>query len=221
VGRYKLTGAKAPFPVSKKRLFLLTIQSKYVNMTDINYETASLPGVIDIGNETGESAPQTEALVAMAELLFFAYRDFTGDADEVLAEIGFGRAHHRILHFVTRRPGLRIAELLGILKITKQSLARVLRELIDKGYIVQKRGETDRRERLLYATSMGKTLAVRLAFSQAERLRQAMAAAGPHGAENVAHFLSQMVSGDEDKHFPAFAALIRSVAGAEDRTHRS
>ncbi len=197
------------------------IQSKYVNMTDINYETTDVPGAIDIGDETGERSPQDEALVALAELLFFAYRDFTGDADEVLAEIGFGRAHHRILHFVTRRPGLRVAELLGILKITKQSLARVLRELIDKGYIVQKRGETDKRERLLYATAAGTALAAKLAFSQSERLSQAIAAAGPRGAENVAHFLSQMVSGDEDKHFPAFAALINSVAEAEKRAHRS
>ncbi len=164
---------------------------------------------------------QPEQLLALSELLFFAYRDFTGDADEVLAEIGFGRAHHRVVHFVTRRPGLRVAELLDILKITKQSLARVLRELIDKDYIAQKRGETDRRERLLYSTSAGEALAARLALSQATRLSQAMIAAGPHGAESVAHFLSQMVSGDENKHFSAFATLIRSASGAGDETHRT
>ena len=81
-------------------------------------------------------------LMAYAELLFFAYRDFISDPDEILAELGFGRAHHRVLHFVNRRPGLRVADLLEILKITKQSLARVLKQLVDDGYIVQKAGRT-------------------------------------------------------------------------------
>lgn len=194
------------------------IGRKYVNVADINCEISGLDGAPD---SYSDRLAEPEQLLALSELLFFAYRDFTGDADEVLAEIGFGRAHHRVLHFVTRRPGLRVAELLGILKITKQSLARVLRELIDKNYITQKHGEADRRERLLYATSAGQAMAARLASSQANRLSQAMAAAGPRGAESVAHFLSQMVSGDENKHFSAFAALIRSASGAEDTTHRS
>ena len=83
-----------------------------------------------------------EELVACAELLFFAYRDFTGDPDAVLEEYGFGRAHHRVLHFVHRHPGLRVADLLDILKITKQSLARVLKQLIDKGFIMQRPATT-------------------------------------------------------------------------------
>jgi hypothetical protein len=74
-------------------------------------------------------------LLAFAELLFFAYRDFTRDADAILKDFGFGRAHHRVLHFVNRHPGLRVADLLDVLKITKQSLGRVLKQLIDKGYI--------------------------------------------------------------------------------------
>ena len=89
----------------------------------------------------------------MIELLFFAYRDFIGDADEVLPELGFGRAHHRVLHFVNRHPGMRVADLLDILKITKQSLGRVLKQLIDKGYVVQKEGADDRRQRLLQSPS--------------------------------------------------------------------
>ena len=100
----------------------------------------------------------------MIELLFFAYRDFISDPDEVLATFGFGRAHHRVLHFVTRTPGLKVAELLDILKITKQSLGRVLKQLVDQGYVLQKEGANDRRQRLLYVTAKGETLAMRLDF---------------------------------------------------------
>src|ERR1700756_2173107 len=95
----------------------------------------------------------------LIELLFFAYRDFVGDADEVLAKFGFGRAHHRVLHFVNRNPGMKVAELLGILRITKQSLGRVLKQLIDEGYVVQKEG-ADRRQRLLYVSPAGEALAL-------------------------------------------------------------
>src|SRR5512134_644652 len=109
-----------------------------------------------------EDASHAE-LVACMELLFFAYRDFTGGADAVLEEYGFGRAHHRVLHFVHRNPGLRVADLLDILKITKQSLARVLKQLIDKGFIVQRAGNQDRRERLLTVTAKGARLADKLA----------------------------------------------------------
>src|ERR1700752_887091 len=94
-------------------------------------------------------------LITAVELLFFAYRDFTGEADAVLAEFGLGRAHHRVLHFVNRHPGLRVADVLEILKITKQSLARFLKQLIDEGWIIQKAGAQDRRQRLLYATEKG------------------------------------------------------------------
>src|SRR6201988_2215823 len=85
----------------------------------------------------------------LIELLFFAYRDFIGDPDDVLVKLGFGRAHHRVLHFVNRNPGMKVAELLEILRITKQSLARVLRQLIREGYILQREGANDRRQRLL------------------------------------------------------------------------
>src|SRR5271155_305622 len=92
------------------------------------------------------------------ELLFFAYRDFVGDPDEVLAKLGFGRAHHRVLHFVNRNPGIKVADLLDILKITKQSLGRVLKQLIDEGYVAQRAGPHDRRQRLLYASEAGEAL---------------------------------------------------------------
>src|SRR5918912_2161190 len=100
-----------------------------------------------------------EQLIELVELLFFAYRDFTGEADEVLAQFGFGRAHHRVLHFVNRQPGLRVADLLEILKITKQSLARVLKQLVDEGWIAQQTGVDDRRERLLRVSEKGAGLA--------------------------------------------------------------
>src|SRR2546423_6580965 len=115
------------------------------------------------------SAPDPDPqLITFVELLFFAYRDFTREADAALAEYGMGRAHHRVLHFVNRHPGLRVADLLEILKITKQSLARVLKQLVDQGWIVQKAGESDRRQRRLHASEKRALLARRLHHPQAQ-----------------------------------------------------
>ena len=105
----------------------------------------------------------------LIELMFFAYRDFVGDADRALAALGFGRAHHRMLHFVARRPGLTMAELLNILKITKQSLNRVLKEMVDKNYVEVRPGMKDRRQRQLYPTLRGETLALEVARLQSRR----------------------------------------------------
>ncbi len=116
--------------------------------------------------------------MALVELMFFAYRDFTGEADAILANYGLGRAHHRVLHFVHRHPGLRVADLLAILKITKQSLARVLKPLIDDGWIASQAGAADRRERRLQVTPKGRDLADRLAHRQAERVKAALAGSG-------------------------------------------
>ena len=107
---------------------------------------------------TSEDVEQLENI----ELLFFAYRDFVGDADRILDEFGFGRAHHRALYFVNRKPGMTVAELLDTLKITKQSLARVLRQLVESGYITQATGSTDKRKRLLYPTRSGRELVLAL-----------------------------------------------------------
>ena len=131
---------------------------------------------------------------AIIELLFFAYRDFTSDPDKILAEYGFGRAHHRVVHFVNRRPGLTVAELLDVLKITKQSLARVLKELIDGGYIVQVQGPRDRRQRELYPTQRGRDLAVALATPQPHRIAAALADAAPGDRVAVERFLMAMVN---------------------------
>lgn len=138
-------------------------------------------------------------LVRLVELLFFAYRDFTGEADAILAEMGFGRAHHRVLHFVNRNPGLKVADLLGILKITKQSLARVLKQLVDQGYVVQSAGERDRRERRLALTDKGEALALRLIALQAQRIAEALAVAGPGADPKVRQFLFAMIGAEDRK----------------------
>jgi len=140
---------------------------------------------------------EREDLVAAVELLFFAYRDFTGEADAVLAEFGFGRAHHRVLHFVNRHPGLRMADLLDILKITKQSLARVLKQLLDQGYILQKAGPEDRRERLLYLTAKGRELANKLLALQCARVAAALAEAGDESGAVTRRFLAGMIAKGE------------------------
>ena len=136
-------------------------------------------------------------LITCVELLFFAYRDFTGEADVVLAEFDLGRAHHRVLHFVNRNPGLKVADLLEILKITKQSLARVLKLLIDQGWIKQVAGDADRRQRLLHTTEKGAGLAGRLDALQAKRIAQALTAAGPGSEAAMRSFLFAMIVPEE------------------------
>jgi DNA-binding MarR family transcriptional regulator len=131
------------------------------------------------------------------ELLFFAYRDFVGDADAVLSQFGFGRAHHRVLHFVRRYPGLRVSDLLGVLRITKQSLSRVLKQLLDEGYIVQKSGDDDRRQRLLFATAKGDALVQRLAELQTCRINRALADFDPRQREGINGFLRAMIDRDD------------------------
>jgi DNA-binding MarR family transcriptional regulator len=131
------------------------------------------------------------------ELLFFAYRDFVGDADDELEVFGFGRAHHRVLHFVHRYPGLKVADLLDVLRITKQSLGRVLKQLLEENYIVQKTGNSDRRQRLLYATAKGEALVGKLAGLQTDRINRALRDIGPEGAETVRRFLRAMIDRDD------------------------
>jgi len=137
--------------------------------------------------------PAGEPSWDLIELLFFAYRDFVGDPDDVLAKFGFGRAHHRVLHFVNRNPGMKVAALLDILKITKQSLGRVLKQLIDQGYIEQREGERDRRQRLLHVTPKGADLALRLAHLQTTRIARALGEFGPGAHEAARKFLVAMI----------------------------
>jgi DNA-binding MarR family transcriptional regulator len=166
-------------------------------MADINFATKSGKSA-DPAVERGDMAAVAAGdHMDLIELLFFAYRDFVGDPDEILAEIGFGRAHHRVLHFVTRNPGLPVAELLDILKITKQSLARVLRELIESGHIRQETGPTDRRQRLLYSTDAGLRLAAKLAEPQSRRISRALDGLSPVEQEGARAFLTRMMNPKE------------------------
>jgi DNA-binding MarR family transcriptional regulator len=155
-----------------------------------------------------------EPIWDVIELLFFAYRDFIGDPDDVLSKLGFGRAHHRVLHFVNRNPGMKVAELLDILKITKQSLGRVLKQLIDQGYVVQKEGANDRRQRLLYVTAKGESLAMKLAGLQTARIAAALSELGPNAHEAACRFLTAMINVDHRD------AVLRFIARA-DRARRA
>ncbi|GAC1332517.1 MAG: MarR family transcriptional regulator [Beijerinckiaceae bacterium] len=132
----------------------------------------------------------------LIELFFFAYRDFVGDADRLLENYGFGRAHHRVLHFVNRQPGLKIAEILAILKITKQSLGRVLKDLLETGYIEVRPGPSDRRQRLLFPTARGRTLALDLATLQSQRFARVLEELPLGAYEQAQAFLLAMIDAD-------------------------
>ena len=134
-----------------------------------------------------------EPMYELIEQFFFAYRDFVGDADRLLEAYGFGRAHHRVLYFVSRRPGLTIAELLEILRITKQSLNRVLRELVDKSFVEIQAGVLDRRRRQLFATPDGERLAAKLALVQTRRFALALEQLGDWGLPSAQAFLKAMI----------------------------
>jgi DNA-binding MarR family transcriptional regulator len=139
--------------------------------------------------ETSQEIPQ-EPMFDLIELLFFAYRDFVGDADRLLLRYNFGRAHHRVLYFVDRRPGLAVAELLDLLKITKQSLSRVLKDLLDQMYLEQRPGVSDRRQRLLFPTDKGRALALELAQMQTRRFARALESLPEGAREQAAAFLA-------------------------------
>jgi len=152
---------------------------KNVNMTDINY-----------AGPDGEHLP-----LDIMGLFFFAYRDFTGDADAMLGNQGFGRAHHRVLYFVCLRPGMPVADLLDILKITKQSLARVLRQLIADAMVESRIGREDRRQRLLSLTPKGASLEARLSEAQRARVRRAYSEAGVEAVAGFRRVLERMIDG--------------------------
>jgi DNA-binding MarR family transcriptional regulator len=196
-------------------------------MADINSksrpERANDDGASDelpVGSPAVSASPATTAspeMLKIVELLFFAYRDFTGDADELLWDLGYGRAHHRVIHFVARHPGLRVADLLEILRITKQSLARVLKQLIDDGYVLQKSGTTDRRERHLYLTQKGRNLAAKLTALQCARIAGSLESIGPKGRKAIEKFLVAMIS-DTDQ--AAIAALLEDGDHTADEFSR-
>lgn len=152
----------------------------------------------------------------LVELFFFAYRDFVGDADRLLETYGFGRAHHRVLHFVDRRPGLSIAALLDILRITKQSLNRVLKQLLDAGLVEARAGANDRRQRLLYLTPRGETLARELATLQSERFRRVLGDMPLPARDAAADFLFAMIDAGERARVRDHLARARARDGLTD-----
>ena len=160
-------------------------------MTDINYHAGEPGGSIQ--------APGEEVVRLGIVLLFFAYRDFTAEPDAILEEYGFGRAHHRVVHFVGRHPHLTVGELLGTLRITKQSLNRVLGQLVRQGFVMQHRGAQDRRQRLLELTDKGRELERRLSAPQRARVGAAYRKAGPQAVEGFRKVLLNIIADEEDR----------------------
>lgn len=130
------------------------------------------------------------------EAMYFAYRAFTADPDLILDDIGYGRAHHRALHFIGREPGLTVTALLDVLGVTKQSLNRVLRTLVDDGLVESRIGRRDRRERELALTQRGAALEKQLSEAQRERMRAAYRAAGPQAVAGFRQVLEAMMDRD-------------------------
>lgn len=135
-----------------------------------------------------------EELRSAQDLLFFGYRDFTREADVILHELGLGRAHHRALHFISQNPGISVSDLLAILRITKQSLARVLTTLIESGYVAQAPGRADRRQRLLSLTAEGQALERRLYERQRDRLTAAYREAGGAAVEGFRRVMRSIMN---------------------------
>ncbi len=127
------------------------------------------------------------------ELLFYAYRDFTAEPDAMLAQYGFGRAHHRVIYFVGRYPGSTVSDLLAILRVTKQSLSRVLGQLVREGFVTQQPGSRDRRQRLLNLTSKGEELERRLSENQRALIARAYRDAGAEAVEGFRKVLLGMI----------------------------
>ncbi len=157
-----------------------------------------------VGARDAQARP--DDAIDLVELFFFAYRDFVGDADRLLENYGFGRAHHRVLHFVHRRPGLTIAALLDILRITKQSLNRVLKQLLDGGFVEARPGAADRRQRLLFPTAKGAKLAGELSALQSERFLRVLGELRPGARAAATEFLLTMIDPQERERVRAHLA---------------
>ena len=150
------------------------------------------------------------------ELMFFAYRDFTGEADSLLAEQNMGRAHHRAIYFIGRNPGITVSELLAILNITKQSLSRVLSALVETGHVEQQTGPEDRRQRLLYLTKTGTELEARLTEVQGRRFARAYREAGMTAVEGFQRVLQGLLD-TETRQQAGDITRSRSPRGLPDK----
>ena len=153
----------------------------------------------DIKSFTGSPLLYEEEVREGIELLFFAYRDFTAEPDAILTKYGFGRAHHRVIHFVGRHPQMTVSELLGILRITKQSLSRVLGQLVRQEFIFQRPGSHDRRQRLLELTPKGRELERQLSEPQRARIADAYRQAGAEAVEGFHKVMLAIIAGEEDR----------------------
>ena len=170
----------------RKVLRSLTFSGISVNMADI---TSSLSPLF----------LRDEELSAGLDLLFCAFRDVAAESDPTLVSHSFGRAHHRVVYFVGRNPGITVSELLAILRITKQSLSRVLGQLVAKGFIAQRPGRDDRRRRMLTLTDAGVDLERKLTAGQRARIARAYRAAGPQAVEGYRKVLAGLIDGDGPK----------------------
>ena len=137
------------------------------------------------------------------EAMFFAYRGFTADPDRILEEKGYGRAHHRAIHFIHRSPGTTVNNLLDILGVTKQSLNRVLRSLMEDGLVSSKVGTKDKRERHLHLTGEGAALEQELSDAQRDRMRSAYKSAGPEAVAGFWQVLEAMMDPRMKQHYDA------------------
>ncbi|MEM7075776.1 MAG: MarR family transcriptional regulator [Pseudomonadota bacterium] len=147
-------------------------------------------------NEDSSAFDSDERLRQGIEAMFFAYRGFTADPDRILATLSYGRAHHRAIHFIARSPGTTVNNLLKILGVTKQSLNRVLRTLIEDGLVESRQGVSDRRERRLSLTDAGGALERRLSEAQRRRMRAAYHAAGPEAVDGFHLVLEAMMDAE-------------------------
>ena len=172
-----------PFYVMIPNQFLYHFSLLLVNMADIK----------PIGKAL---FLREEELRRGIEMMFFSYRDFTSEADTILAEQDMGRAHHRAIYFIGRHPGITVSDLLGILNITKQSLSRVLSGLMKDGFVLQKTGTTDRRQRLLYLTETGVELESRLTALQGRRFAAAYREAGAEAVDGFQRVLRGLMDQD-------------------------
>ena len=159
-----------------------------------------------IGGQSGDGGRlflTDEQLRKGIEAMFFAYRGFTADPDRILDQHGYGRAHHRAVHFIHRSPGTTVNNLLNILGVTKQSLNRVLRTLIEDGLVESRVGTRDKRERHLYLTDAGRDLEHQLSEAQRNRMRAAYRAAGPEAVAGFRQVLEAMMDPELRRHYRA------------------
>lgn len=170
----------------------VSVPGIYVNMADLISKSST-----QVHKE--RTFAEEEALRQVIEMLFFAYRDFTSGPDEILREFGFGRAHHRAIYFIGRYPNQTVSNLLGILRITKQSLSRVLGQLVREGFVSQSAGKQDRRQRLLQLTEKGRMLEERLTANQRKRIAAAFEAIDREAVDGFQNILLGIMSSNEDR----------------------